>query len=261
MNAGIADATNLSWMIAAALKVGRRPHSRRLRGRATADHRTGVALRRATRKDCEAAARDSCGGGRTEPTAIGARRIGEEAWDLDVSAMLRRPQFRIFLRQLPLIAYDGETPPAYTMADFISPRCQAAGPARLAARRAIPLRRVWPDFTLIRFDPAWRSTPCRSGRDSRVPIALSTWPTRGPDPTRATGARATRPACRWRGDEPPAAPLDLIDLVRGARIVPLLHSDMTSACGPKRTKRCDVGDLRLGPESEHFAAPRVWSVN
>ena len=46
MNAGIADAINLSWLLAARLQ-GWAPsrHPRRLRGRAPADHRAGVAVR------------------------------------------------------------------------------------------------------------------------------------------------------------------------------------------------------------------------
>jgi 2-polyprenyl-6-methoxyphenol hydroxylase-like FAD-dependent oxidoreductase len=45
MNAGIADAVNLAWLLAARLQGwGDRGHARRLRGRAPADHRAGVAL-------------------------------------------------------------------------------------------------------------------------------------------------------------------------------------------------------------------------
>jgi 2-polyprenyl-6-methoxyphenol hydroxylase-like FAD-dependent oxidoreductase len=46
MNAGIADALNLSWLLGAVRAgLGRRGHARRLRGRAPADHRAGVELR------------------------------------------------------------------------------------------------------------------------------------------------------------------------------------------------------------------------
>ena len=60
MNAGIADAANLSWLLAATLKGwARAGDSRRLRGGAPADHRAGVTLRHGHGfEDHAAAARD-----------------------------------------------------------------------------------------------------------------------------------------------------------------------------------------------------------
>jgi hypothetical protein len=87
MNAGIADALNLSWLLARARAgLGRRGHPRRLRSRAPADHRAGVELRDGPcGQDDQGAARGAANIEAPDAEGEQARReIGREAYDLNV---------------------------------------------------------------------------------------------------------------------------------------------------------------------------------
>ena len=116
MNAGIADTADLSWMIAATLNGWAAPAipNACLRGGATTDHRTGVALHDGCRiEDHEAKARDT-------PEiewagSIGERqraRIGKEAYDIDHQQQCAGGlNFGYFYKNSPIIAYDGALHP------------------------------------------------------------------------------------------------------------------------------------------------------
>ena len=144
MNAGIADAANLSWMIAATLQgwapaailnayeVERQPITEQ------ASHfMAGIAekirkQRREVSPEVEA------------PGPVGdtvRAQIGKEAYELDVHQQCCGGlNFGYFYESSPIIAYDGEAHPAYTMHDFVSstvPGCRA--PHHLAWRAALAL--------------------------------------------------------------------------------------------------------------------------
>ena len=76
MNAGIADAMNLSWLLAARLRAGPTSDPGRLRGRAPADHRAGLALRDGPRAADDQGARR--GAGRIEAAGRRRRRVRAE---------------------------------------------------------------------------------------------------------------------------------------------------------------------------------------
>ena len=104
MNAGIADAMNLSWMLAGVVQGWAAPAILDcLRGRAQADHRAGVALCDEHRHGARAGA---CrGAGEHRRPWAGRRRCARAHWPGDVRAergavLLRRTQFRLFLRSL-----------------------------------------------------------------------------------------------------------------------------------------------------------------
>ena len=79
-----------------------------------------------------------------------------------------------------------------------------------------------PEYTLLRFDPTVRiSGLVQAAARSRVPLAVLDIDV--PDARRLYGRNLVlvRPDqhVAWRGDAEPAAPAELIDLVRGARAV------------------------------------------
>jgi 2-polyprenyl-6-methoxyphenol hydroxylase-like FAD-dependent oxidoreductase len=229
MNAGIADAANLSWMIAATLnswappaildayEAERQPITDQV-SRFIADIASKIMKqRREIPAEVEA------------PGATGAAtraRIGKEAYDLDVQQQCAGGlNFGYFYEGSPIICYDGEPHPAYTMHDFTSstvPGCRAPHLWLKACRSLYDA--LGPDFTLIRFDPTVSVSGIVGAAARRgVPLAVLDI---DPLDARALYARKlvlVRPDqhVAWRGDDEPAAPTDLIDLVRGARIVPV----------------------------------------
>ena len=132
MNAGIADAANLSWMIAATLagwaplaildayEAERRPITDEM-SRFTMD----IALK-IIKQRREISAEIELPG----PVGDAVRaRLGREAYELDVQQQCCGGlNFGYFYARSPIIAYDGEPHPAYTMYDFTPstvPGCRA----------------------------------------------------------------------------------------------------------------------------------------
>ena len=228
MNAGIADATNLSWMIAAALRAGRRRNSRRLRGGAPTYYRAGVALHHGYRaKDHAAAARDTRRNRVAGPVGEAIRaRIGKDAYDIDFQQQCAGGlNFGYFYGGSPIIAYDGEPHPTYTMHDFTSstvPGCRAPH-LWLGDGRSL-YDALGPDYTLIRHRSDRPRRVASSNAAAKRGVPLAVLDVDAPD-ARALYARKlvlVRPDqhVAWRGDEEPAAPMGVIDLVRGGRTVP-----------------------------------------
>jgi 2-polyprenyl-6-methoxyphenol hydroxylase-like FAD-dependent oxidoreductase len=225
MNAGIADAANLSWMIAAVLTGWASPAILE----AYEAERKPVADQVARFTETSAHnARDQI---RSVPLEIewpgGAgdearQRIGRQAYDHAVQRQCAGGlNFGYFYEGSPIIAYDGEQQPSYTMRDFT--------PSTVPGCR---VRHVWlddgkslydalgPQYTLIRLDPAaeidgivgaalQRSLPL-TVLDIDVPEICVLYDRKlvlvRPDQHVA-----------WRGDTEPTDAMNLIDLVRGAR--------------------------------------------
>jgi 2-polyprenyl-6-methoxyphenol hydroxylase-like FAD-dependent oxidoreductase len=226
MNAGIADAANLSWMIAATLggwapwailnayEAERRPIADEV-SRITTD----IALRiikqrREIPDEIELAG----------PVGDAVRaRIGDEAYELDVQQQCCGGlNFGYFYARSPIIAYDGETHPSYTMYDFTSstvPGCRAPH-LWLKDHRSL-YDALGSDYTLLRVDPnAQVSGIVEAAARRGVPLVVIDVDT--PDARALYTRKLTliRPDqhVAWRCDEEPGVPLDLIDLVRGARL-------------------------------------------
>ena len=122
MNAGIADAADLAWMLAGCVAgLGGAGAARRLSGRAPADHRSGVALRlQHVEADSQQRREISADIERDDELGEATRaQIGKEAYDLYVQQQCCGGlNFGYFYAGSPIIAYDGAAHPAYSMGKF-----------------------------------------------------------------------------------------------------------------------------------------------
>lgn len=228
MNAGIADAANLACMLAATLNgwaspgildaydAERRPITDQV-SRFIADIAQKVVMqRREITADIER--QDSIG----QATRAS---IGKEAYKLDVEQQCCGGlNFGYYYDGSPIIAYDGERQPAYTMGTFTSstvPGCRVPH-LWLEGRRSL-YDALGPDYTLLRLDPTARVTGIVEAAAERS-VPLTVVDVKAPEARELYRRKLVlvRPDqhVAWRGDEEPAAPLDLIDLVRGGRAVP-----------------------------------------
>lgn len=228
MNAGIADAANLAWKLAATLKgwaspgildayhAERQPITDQVSRLITDIAQRIMTHRRAINEDIER--QDSVG----EATRA---RIGKEAYTLDVEQQCCGGlNFGYYYEGSPIIAYDNESPPAYTMGTFTSstvPGCRVPH-LWLEGHRSL-YDAMSPDYTLLRLDSAARVTGIVDAAAERS-VPLTVVDVKAPEARELYRYKLVlvRPDqhVAWRGDEEPAAPLDLIDLVRGARIAP-----------------------------------------
>ncbi len=224
MNAGIADAMNLSWLLAAHLKgwapaaildahvAERRPITEQVSHFAM-NHAVHVAgQRRAVPPEIEA------------PGPEGDRvreAVGRRAYELNVQQYCCAGlNFGYFYDRSPIIAYDGETPPAYSMAEYTPSTVPGARLPHLwlADGRSL-YDALGPDYTLLRFDAAIEVAPLvAAAAAQRVPLALLNVVS----PEAAALYRRKLVLARpdqhvaWRGDAPPADPAALMARIRGA---------------------------------------------
>ena len=226
MNAGIADAVNLSWQLAAVLKgwgaegmldayeAERRPITEQVSRFAM-----GHALAMMRQRGGVPANIEESG-----PEAEAARaKLGREAYDLNVQQYCCGGlNFGYFYPDSPIVAHDGAEAPAYTMADFTPstvPGCRTPH-LWLADGRSL-LDAMGPGYTLLRLDPALDTGGLEAAaRRAGMPLAVLDL---DPAAARAAGYDhalvLSRPDWHvaWRGDAPPAEPDALVDLLRGAR--------------------------------------------
>jgi 2-polyprenyl-6-methoxyphenol hydroxylase-like FAD-dependent oxidoreductase len=228
MNAGIADAANLSWIIAATLagwaplaildayEAERRPIADEM-SRFTMDFALKIIKQRR-----EISAEIELPG----PVGDAVRvRLGREAYELDVQQQCCGGlNFGYFYAGSPIIAYDEEQHPAYTMYDFTAstvPGCRAPH-LWLNDHRSL-YDALGPDYALVRVDPNVRVSGIVEAAAFRgVPFAVIDVDTPDARALYTRNLTLIRPDqhVAWRCDEEPASPLDLIDLVRGACAVP-----------------------------------------
>ena len=226
MNAGIADAANLAWLLAAtfdgwapatildAYEAERLPITDQV-SRFAMDFALRVMQhRRATPPEIEMEG----------PAGDATRaRIGKEAYDLNVAQYCCGGlNFGYFYDASPIIAYDGTPQPPYTMGDFTPssvPGCRAPH-LWLAGRRSL-YDALGAGYTLLRFDPT-AAIDRLLGEAERAgfPLAMLDVDTPEARALYATKLALVRPDqhVAWRGDVLPTDPRSLIDLVRGACI-------------------------------------------
>jgi 2-polyprenyl-6-methoxyphenol hydroxylase-like FAD-dependent oxidoreductase len=234
MNAGIADAMNLSWLLAAhlqgwagesvldAYEAERQPITEQVSNFAM-NH--AIALQR--QREGVPAGIEAPG---TEGDALRAA-TGQALYDLNVQQYCCGGlNFGCFYDRSPLIAYDGEAPPAYTMAEFTPstvPGCRTPH-IWLADGRSL-YDAMGAGYTLLRFDPALDAgTLAAAAAERGVPFEVLDI---APGEHTAVYDRKlvlSRPDqhVAWRGDAPPADPLALIDLLRGAAAPALFHPNL-----------------------------------
>jgi hypothetical protein len=224
MNAGIADAANLSWLIAATLsgwassaildayESERQPVTDQV-SRFTMESGSKI-----TQQRREIPAEIEWLG----PVGEAARaRIGKEAYDLDVERQCCGGlNFGYFYEGSPIIAYDRAPHPAYTMHDFTSstvPGCRAPH-LWLDDGRSL-YDAFGPGYTLIRLDPTVRVSGIVEAAAQRA-VPLAVLDVGSPEARTLYSCKLVlvRPDqhVAWRGDKEPVAPIELIDLIRGA---------------------------------------------
>jgi 2-polyprenyl-6-methoxyphenol hydroxylase-like FAD-dependent oxidoreductase len=224
MNAGIADAANLAWMLAAVLngwatpglldayEAERQPITEQA-SQFIADFAQRIILQRQDiTDDIE---RDDAVG------AAARARIGATAYSLDAEQQCCSGlNFGYFYQGSPIVAYDDEPHPDYAMGRFTSstvPGCRAPH-LWLGGGRSL-YDALGPDYTLLRFDPSARVSGLIEAAARRgVPLRMLEVAASDTEPCYRHKLVLVRPDqhVAWRGDAEPAVPLELIDHVRGA---------------------------------------------
>ncbi len=225
MNAGIADAINLAWLLAARLQgwadeaildayeAERQPITEQVSQFAMEHAAKMIKARRAVPHNIEEAS--------AEGDAVRAD-VGREAYDLNVQQFCCAGlNFGYYYNGSPILAEDKhESPPAYSMGSFTEstvPGCRAPH-FWLADGRSL-YDAFGPAYTLLRFDPGVDVAPLLAAAQARkMPLAVLD-----------VQATAIPPAyrhklvlCRcdqhvaWRGDVVPQDAATLVELLRGA---------------------------------------------
>jgi len=223
MNAGIADAMNLSWMLAAhlngwapasildAYEAERWPITSQVSRFAMSHAEAEIRRRGAVPNEIEDAG----------PEGERARReTGRLTYEINVQQYACAGlNFGTYYDRSPIIAYDGAEQPAYTMSSYVPstvPGCRT--PHLWCADGGSLYDAIGPEFTLLRFDPSADVAGLeRAARDKGVPLKILdvARPADGPYQGALVLSRPDQHMA-WRGDRSPADPLALIDRVRGA---------------------------------------------
>jgi hypothetical protein len=223
MNAGIADAMNLSWKLASVIngwadpaildsyELERQPVTEQVSRCAMTTSRERESLGKTLPDNLE------------EPGAEGdaARaRIGAKAYELNVGQFCCGGlNFGYFYKDSPIIAYDGEDAPVYSLYDFSQSTVPGCRTPHVWLREGRSLYDVLgPEFTLLRFDPAVEVRGLVAAAAQRgVPLVVfdvDEDENAGLYPCKLLLSRPDQHVA-WRGDAPPADPLALIDRLRG----------------------------------------------
>lgn len=224
MNAGIADAMNLSWLIAAhlqgfapadildAYEAERRPITEQVSRFAMAHAEREIRRRGAVPPEID------------QPGPAGDRaraEMGRLSCEINVHQYCCGGlNFGYYYDRSPLIAYDGGAHPPYTMSAFTPstvPGCRTPH-VWLADGRSL-YDALGPWFTLLRLDPAVAAEPLlAAARDRAVPlVVLDVVPRDGAGPyDRKLVLSRPDQHVAWRGNALPGDALALIDRVRGA---------------------------------------------
>jgi 2-polyprenyl-6-methoxyphenol hydroxylase-like FAD-dependent oxidoreductase len=227
MNAGIADAMNLSWLLAGHLhgwleesaldahEAERLPITEQV-SKFAMNH--ALALQR--EREGVPAAIEAPG---AEGDALRAAR-GKALYDLNVQQYCCGGlNFGYFYEGSPLIAYDGEDAPAYTMYDFKSstvPGCRTPH-VWLDDGRSLydAMAELGEGYTLLRFDPHADVGPLQGAAAARgLPMRLLDVRSGEATAVYDHALVISRPDqhVAWRGHGAPVDSLALIDLLRGA---------------------------------------------
>lgn len=223
MNAGIADAMNLSWTLAAYLQGWggeamldvyqneRQPITQQV-SMFVMNHAYALA---AKRKGVPAGIEDEGPEGDRIRAAV-----GKEMYDLNVQQYCCAGlNFGYFYDKSEVIAYDGEQAPAYSMDQFTSstvPGCRLPHVWLSGKRSLYDELGQW--FTIVRIDSKVDTKPLEdAARQRGVPLKvvdISKEEAQGLYKNKLVMARPDQHVA-WRGDVTPQDSLGLIDLIRG----------------------------------------------
>ena len=225
MNAGIADAAGLAWQIAAVLQGWAAPG---LLGAYEAERRP---ITEQASRFSEDIARRIMRQRREIPPGIEApgaegdalrARIGEAAYALDVEQQCCAGlNFGYFYDASPVIVYDHEQAPAYSMGSYTPstvPGCRSPH-LWLDGRRSL-YDALGPGYTLLRTDPdVVVSAIVDAALRRRVPLAIVDLDGAAAQNAYRHKLTLVRPDqhVAWRGDAAPDDAMTLIDRIRGAR--------------------------------------------
>ena len=224
MNAGLADAANLGWLMAAHLNgwgeaaildayVSERQPITEQVSHFAMNHAHAMAKQRGA---VPAEIEDET------PEGEAARaKLGRNAYDLNVQQYCCGGlNFGYYYDRSPIIAYDGEPHPAYSMAEFTPSTVPGCRTPHIWLKDGTSLYdAMGHDYTLLRFDPAVEVEPLlRAAASRRVPMRLLDIVSDEAPALYKQKLVLSRPDqhVAWRGDAVPADPLALIDRVRGA---------------------------------------------
>jgi 2-polyprenyl-6-methoxyphenol hydroxylase-like FAD-dependent oxidoreductase len=222
MNAGIADAINLSWLLAAhlngwapatildAYEAERWPITSQVSRFAMSHAEAEIRRRGAVPETIEDAGRS---GERAR------REVGKLTYEINVQQYACAGlNFGTYYDRSPIIAYDGSEHPAYTMNSYTPSTVPGCRTPHLWCEDGRSLYdAMGPEFTLLRFEPGTDVAALEAAARHRgVPLKVLDI-----EPTAifyGGGLVLSRPDqhVAWRGDRLPGDPLVLIDRVRGA---------------------------------------------
>jgi 2-polyprenyl-6-methoxyphenol hydroxylase-like FAD-dependent oxidoreductase len=227
MNAGVADAMNLSWLLAAhlngwaperildAYEAERLPITSQVSRFAMSHAEAEIKRRGAVPDEIE----------EEGPRGEAARRaVGRLTYEINVQQYACAGlNFGAYYDRSPIIAYDGATQPSYTMSSYTPstvPGCRT--PHFFRGDGGSLYDAMGPEFTLLRLDPAVDATPL-SGAARLRGVPLRILDVKPPRPSAYDGFSLvlSRPDqhVAWRGNHLPGDPVRLIDRIRGADAV------------------------------------------
>ena len=224
MNAGIADAMNLSWLLAARLQgwateaalaayeAERQPITEQV-SKFAMNH--ALALQK-EREGVPAHLEDEGAEGEAARAAAGRALYALNVKQYCCAGL----NFGYFYDRSPLIAYDGEAPPEYSMDRFTPstvPGCRT--PHLWLDDGGSLYDAMGPGYTLLRFDAGVSTAALeQAARQRGVPLRVLDVASREAAGLVRHALVLSRPDqhVAWRGDALPADPLALVDRIRGA---------------------------------------------
>jgi hypothetical protein len=223
MNAGIADAMNLSWMLAGvtsgwadaalldAYEIERRPITDQV-----SRYAMNTSLSRTAQ---QLAIPDLVEEPGPEGDAVRVS-VGSQYYTINVGQFCCGGlNFGYFYADSPIIAYDGEAAPAYTMYDFTQSTVPGCRTPHLWLRDGRSLYdALGSDFALLILDPTVEVGLVAAAARRGVPMAVVDVDAADAATLYPKKLLLSRPDqhVAWRGDQQPNDPMALIDRVRGA---------------------------------------------
>ena len=223
MNAGIADAANLSWILAAVLKgwgdvsmLDAYENERQPITDQVSHYAMNMAVDNIRKRGGVPAEIEAPG----EQGAETRARIGRELYDLNVQQFCCGGlNFGYFYDRSPIIVYDGETAPSYTMFEFSQSSVPGCHTPHIWLDDTLPLfDALGPDYTLLRLDATvnvdeFLASAARRG----IPVKLLDITVPGAIDIYKRKLVLSRPDqhVAWRGDEVPTDLSAVLDCVSG----------------------------------------------
>jgi hypothetical protein len=234
MNAGIADAMNLSWLLAAhlngwapraildAYEAERWPITSQVSRFAMSHAEAEIRRRSAVPDEIEEV------GSRGERAR---QEVGRLAYEINVRQYACAGlNFGTYYDRSPIIAYDGSEHPPYTMDSYTPSTVPGCRTPHLWCEDGRSLYdAMGPEFTLLRFDSALDITALQiAARNKQVPLrVLDVKPREACYDGRLVLSRPDQHVA-WRGNLLPENPSGLLDRVRGAADPKLAGNDAAS---------------------------------